>query len=259
MKIRLHGNQPEGPFAHAQALQSLVYGWIQAMDRTRAEELHDTNSSKPFSISPLVPSGNSDCVFYVSCLDDSLTDIICKGADSCDQNVYLKASHKVLTFTLDPKIDFESETSWTKLERNSEAANAWKVYLLSPTVCRIKEQLFPLPDPVNYFASWYYRWQGFGQPHPPQAPEIIEFVRDRVVVTAFSGETVDVPINARQSTFPGFVGFVDLAVHKPKNSEKDILKRLDMLTSLAEYSGTGAQTMRGLGQTRVERLNISAT
>lgn len=253
LRFTLHGSKPDGPFAQSQALQGLIYGWIKAVDPADSQELHDNNATKPFAISPLVPTESGTSIFYVSCLDDSLTASICKGADLNGKEVQLKTRSKLLTFDLDPNIVFESTTSWARFERDAVLAHAWGVQLLSPTVCLLNEQLLPLPQPVNYFASWYSHWESFA-PKSLKLPEVLDFVRDRVIVTGFSGETIDVPINDKQEVFPGFIGRVDFAVHRPKSQDAKMLKILDRLISLSEYSGTGAQTMRGLGQTRTEQL-----
>jgi CRISPR-associated endoribonuclease Cas6 len=255
LRFTLQGDQPEGPFAHSLALQGLVYGWIKAVDPKRSERLHDDNVTKPFAISPLVPAENNSCIFYVSCLDDSLTGTICEGANRNGKRVRVKGPSKLLVFDLSPEIVFEHEVSWARLECDAVAAYAWRVHLLSPTVCRIKERLLPLPDPANYFASWYYRWEGFA-PHSLRMPELLEFVKDRVVVTGFSGETIRVPINEKQTAFPGFVGTADFAVHRPMPADTTVLTALDRLVSLSNCSGTGTQTMRGLGQTRTEQIKL---
>ena len=253
LKFTLHGVQSQNPFVHAQALQGLVYSWIKAVDPNRSQTLHDSASSKPLSISPLAVVSDNLSAFYVTCLDDALACTVCKGADCHGNSIHLKAPSEVKTFTLDSNIEFVDESSWTKIEYESLAAYAWRIHLLSPTVCRKKGRLLPLPDPVNYFSSWYFRWESFA-PKSLEAPTLLDFVKDHIDVIGFSGETVKIPVNENQEAFPGFTGTVEFAVRKSKLVDSTLLKKLDCLVSLGDFSGTGAQTMRGMGQTRTERL-----
>jgi len=51
--------------------------------------------------------------------------------------------------------------------------------------------------------------------------------------------------------FIGFQGSVRFQVLKPDTLDTDAMRALWALARLASYSGTGVETMRGMGQTRL--------
>jgi CRISPR-associated endoribonuclease Cas6 len=260
IKFTLSGEKPEGPFAHARALQALVYQWINIVNPEKATELHETEKgkSKPFAIGPVVPEEDGTFVFHVSSVDDELARIICAGAYLYGTQIHLKAPARILTFTLGHDIAVESQKDWKTIGREAVCATAWRVKLISPTTCKIKGHVCPLPDPNTYFASWLHRWQVFAPEvcHITDVKETLRFVKNRVDVMDFAGETVAVPISDDQLAYPGFIGTVDFSIKGSSHKDRAHLRTLDTLVAFAEFAGTGTQTMRGMGQTRIERLHV---
>jgi CRISPR/Cas system endoribonuclease Cas6 (RAMP superfamily) len=256
MRFTLSGEKPEGPFAHTRALQALVYQWINEVNPEKANELHGKEQSrtKPFAIGPIMPGEGETFIFHILSVDDELARVICAGAYLHGMQVHLKAPAKVLTFTLGHDIVMEAQRSWKAMSQEAVCATAWRVRLLSPTACKIQGRVRPLPDPCTYFASWFHRWMTFA-PETCPIKDVLGFVADRLDVTDFAGETVAVPISNGQLAYPGFLGTVDFSVSKPTREDRDSLRTLDTLIAFAEFTGTGTQTMRGMGQTRTDRLH----
>jgi CRISPR/Cas system endoribonuclease Cas6 (RAMP superfamily) len=106
-----------------------------------------------------------------------------------------------------------------------------------------------LPTPELYFGSWLGRWNLYCEEFPmPQ--EILEVVADRVAIGACTGGTRALSLE-RGRMFIGFQGSVRFQVLKPDTLDTDAMRALWALARLASYSGTGVETMRGMGQTRL--------
>jgi CRISPR-associated endoribonuclease Cas6 len=260
MVMKLQGLPPDDLTEHSQALQALIYRWIDSVDPEKAAQLHDgadgidgKRSMKPFSIAPLKAVGDKRLALSITSLDDDLARLICAGALLYNQPVRLKAKSTHHSYSLDPQIEHEVHCDWTDFLANAVPATAWKVTLVSPTACKIKGRINPAPLPSNYFASWFRRWESFSTKALPQL-DILDFVEARVDVAALQGATKGVPIAPQEKPYPGFYGAVLFSVHKPTAKDRAYLEALDTLVAFAEFAGTGAQTMRGMGLTRTTRL-----
>jgi CRISPR-associated endoribonuclease Cas6 len=255
ISFTLHGSASDKPFEHARALQALVYGWIQAINPSRATAIHDEMQTKPFGIAPLQAIDTETYQLKVSCLDEELARIICAGAMLGAGKISLKAHGRLHTLTLNQAVAIEESSTWQELRDNARPATSWTVRLLSPTAFKNSGRLLLSPTADRYFSSWYYRWNNFA-PKPIEPIDLLDFVRSHINITYLEGKTVNVPIEPQQLQYPGFCGTVVFAVHEPGPEHKPYLQALDQLALFANYAGTGTQTMRGMGVTRVKRANV---
>jgi hypothetical protein len=83
----------------------------------------------------------------------------------------------------------------------------------------------------------------------------LDFARSHIDITYLEGKTANVPIEPQQLHYPGFCGTVVFTVYEPSPEHKPYLQALDQLALFANYAGTGTQTMRGMGVTRVKRYD----
>jgi CRISPR-associated endoribonuclease Cas6 len=218
--------------------------------------LHDNQGIKPLAIAPILKTTDNTLELRVSCLDDELMDAIRTGIRKSDATIIHEAGNRQHTFTvMNDSID-RIDVSWNSLITRAQPVIGWTIETLTPTVCRgyignSKESVdIIVPQPNHYFSSWLYRFQSFA---PVQMPneEVLDFISSRLSVTFLEGKTVEVPAGKSGQMIAGFLGTVTIEVLKPKPSDRQVLQALDILAALAEFSGTGAHTIWGMGVTRI--------
>jgi len=106
------------------------------------------------------------------------------------------------------------------------------------------------PSPRLYVGSWLTRWNLSCELSIPDA--LLDAVDDYVVISGFRGGTVAVPLDAGR-TFLGFSGTVQFTVLCDTAEACRVREVLWSLARFAEFCGTGVETMRGMGQTRLVR------
>jgi CRISPR/Cas system endoribonuclease Cas6 (RAMP superfamily) len=238
---------------HSEALQALVYRWIQSVDPKTSKELHDGNGLKPLAITPLVPTGEREACVGIACLNDKLAKCIRAAVLLHNEPVGLKAREAHHSYTLDNEAHLVAQADWSDFIRAAAPSNSWEVSLLSPTACKVLKRVAPVPATVPYFNSWLARWNAFSPIKLP-TEDILAFVASRVDITKIEGHTNKVFISPQEKPYPGFVGSVTFAVDKPTKQDAPQLKTLDTLIAFATYAGTGVQTMRGMGVTQTKIL-----
>ena len=78
-------------------------------------------------------------------------------------------------------------------------------------------------------------------------------VRDYLPLLALArweGETLSIPLDA-QRHFLGFQGQAVFHLLMPRQVPRAVRAELAILAAFANFCGTGAETLRGMGQTRV--------
>ena len=134
----------------------------------------------------------------------------------------------------------------------------WAFEMLTPTATSGKpgyDKQCPTPAPETYFASWLHRWRHCA---PPPYNELFDeldihdFLDTGVAVSFFSGKTEIVKIYKKKRFCP-FIGFVGSTGFRVLNgvNDREKVAALNALARLAPYCGTGKETMRGMGQTRL--------
>lgn len=251
MPLRLHfplrGSPPAHSFQHMTGLRALVLKWLDAANPSLAEEMHDRGRVKPYAISPIWNEGGR-LSFELSLLDDGLLGPLAAGLSQCKQDIRLGSQWFHL---LQPEI-VETAT-WEQIISIRPANDSIiDLQLITPTAhhaaassCR---KSVVLPSPELYFGSWLNRWNAYA---PSPLPDtILEIVADRVAIGACAGGTQVVKLD-RSRSFIGFEGTVRFCILKYHDLPPQELQALWTLTRLASFSGTGVETMRGMGQTRL--------
>jgi CRISPR-associated endoribonuclease Cas6 len=228
-------------------LRALLLRWLASVDAGLAEALHAADRPKPYTIGPLLPcgSGAEASEFRVTVLDDSLLPLL--GA------ALLKAER---TVRLGPALyrlgqsEVTHSSSWEELLEPASALRELTFRLLTPTAHHgsgaFRKSLV-LPQPELYFASWLMRWNLYA-PSPLDAG-VLRVVENFVAISHCAGETQHVLLDTGRP-FIGFTGTVTFAVLQPSILTPEDRRSLLALARFAEFSGTGVETMRGMGQTR---------
>ena len=253
LKITLQPEPRARMNAHPLGLRAVVYDWIRRADPEAAQAIHDANQPKPYNIGPLLPWPGADprtpgaVAFEVSVLVDWVGDLIVAGAADAATGMRLGRDH----FRIAGPPELVRRASWEELMQSERAAARWRFRLVSPTAHHAAgehRKAVVLPSPENYFGTWTSRWNLCAP--QPFGPELRELIAERVAVTACDGHTERIELAPNRS-FVGFVGEVTFGFLQPRTAPPGSLEALTALARLAEFSGTGVETMSGMGKTEL--------
>lgn len=110
-----------------------------------------------------------------------------------------------------------------------------------------KDIFLPFPLPDSLFKSWLRRWNAFAPAIWHIPPDLPNWARQVVSVSAYRLQTI--PVRYGQRVHIGCVGTVEL---KFINCPANIQKYFGWLARYAFYCGSGAKTTQGMGMTKVE-------
>ena len=252
----LEGPEPPSPFRHAVGLRALTLACIARSDRNLATAVHDANQPKPYAIGPLQRVHGQDGLLRVEigCSADWAVEPILNGLPPLGIRIGLGRTEYRFVGA-----EIRRQATFAQLREAGAEGLTIPLRMLTPTAHHAPGALrrtVVVPDPVLYVGSWLRRWNLFAD--APFDPAVLNAVAQRVVVGAFAGGTHSVTLD-RGRIFLGFVGTVDLVVLPDDQTPDPLPHVLWALARLAEYCGTGVDTMRGMGRTRIARPQGSET
>ncbi|MEW6365980.1 MAG: CRISPR system precrRNA processing endoribonuclease RAMP protein Cas6 [Acidobacteriota bacterium] len=260
-----------GRHAHAALL-----GIVKAADPELAAEMHDTESEKPFTVSPLQGPLESDGTGRVrmqvggeywlrfTFLADALYETVSR--------FFLETASAVLpleevTFTVMRVTSTSSQdTKWSgfatfeKLWEEAKPVDGLAMRFYSPTCFRVTESRgrsrnVAEPSLWHCVQSWVSRWNRFAPPALSfERDRLLEFVQQTAQLRRANIETRSLDFGAYRKT--GFVGRVEWVIGPARGTSfaevdaGEMCRQLDALASFAFYCGTGYKTTMGMGQTR---------
>lgn len=244
------------------ALRAEFLRWVAERDARRAEELHDGDGRRPYTVSELHGTFHAKDGFNQ----------FERGASAWFRVTCLRAEESTLLLnTLLPRLKgrefsllgsrFEVQEGatgghpWARVEAaqslvdrhfdpESPAPDFFDVEFVSPTAFSDDAGFVPLPIPENVFGSWLRRWDAFAAASLPRAvPALGEA---RLTLNRFDGLRTS-PVQLPEGMVIGFSG----ACRFRTLAEDDFWARLcNLLADFSFFCGTGAKTTVGLGQTR---------
>lgn len=247
IRLTLAGRDPAPPYRHAEGLRALALSAIERRLPTLATAVHSANQPNPLTVSPLWTEDEERRTYHVefSCVADELTDVLIRGLPRPGRRILLgRSPFDVLKSEIVAHVPFE------ELSRPAEATKL-PLLMLTPTAHHapgIIRRSVVVPDPYLYVGSWFRRWNLYGPFCFDES--LLQSVAEQVVVQAVDGGTEVVRLTDRR-TFIGFKGRLVLAVLEGQTDPADLATALWTLARFAEYCGTGVETMRGMGQTRL--------
>lgn len=250
LRFPLDGPPPAEPHSHAAGLYRLVLDWLDRACEGLSAPVHDANQVKPLSISPVWQEEGRP-YFEVSVLADWLLEPLLAGAAGVETARLGTMSYRIGRPEVVLQAAFESM-------RAGRSESAWGFRLLSPTAHRPAgpvERQVVLPAPDLYFGSWLGRWNLCCE--EAMDPALLEIARSFVEVEECDGSTRSIHLprgsgsgSARTAPdFTGFVGQVRFRAIPKAELSRQALGELTALARFASFSGTGRDTMRGMGQT----------
>ncbi|MCB0111508.1 MAG: CRISPR-associated endoribonuclease Cas6 [Caldilineaceae bacterium] len=255
-----------GELAHA-----AFYAAIDAVDPALAQQIHDAQNRKAFSLSPLYGYWQSpqDGRIHVSAgqpgwlrlglLDETLfgafmQHILYSGITGGEASIRLGRIPFTITeaFGAPGSHPWVGYTSWQELAALEEAPERWVVEFLSPTAIRWGEadnmarrvELFPTPRlTIASLRTLWDRTTGAAW-----GRDFEEWV-DRNIVVGRIWQWQTEPFRYKKQTYIGGTGKLEYRVLDGRNRAN--VAHFNRLLQLAFYAGVGYKTTHGLGQMRI--------
>lgn len=132
--------------------------------------------------------------------------------------------------------------SWAQL---ADAPPARRLHLRfeTPTFFSHQGEMRLLPEPARLWEGWRRAWEALA-PALPLGAEALTL--DGLQITRYQLHTEAVPLKG--GLWRGFVG--EMALEWRKDVPPETRRTAAALAGIADFTGTGAKTMLGLGQTR---------
>lgn len=248
LEMLLYGPKPPTPFAHSSGLRAIVYGAIQRADTKIASWLHEVNQPKPFTIGPIL--SHQDQPDYhtveITATVDDIGAVLLAGLPQAGEAFRLGPD----TYISEDLRITRRRTYYELLEQPPEGPSV-TVRLHTPTAHHAPgpvRKTIIVPDPRLYLGSWYGRWNLSAEEEIPE--DAFEGLAAATVVSAFRGTSRAVQLD-RKRLFIGFTGVVQFTVLDDGGPYEEFVRILWQLARFAEFCGTGIETMRGMGRTRL--------
>jgi len=229
---------------------------VRDSDPTLSTYLHDGQSEKAFTISPLngklepqnqnlIAKTDQTYTWTITALAKPVCEWLQTWCDRLPTTLDLYAGKFAIA---DISINQPATTYNHLWTASSKPESKFTLAFLTTTCFRSKNHHLPLPIPYNIFHSYLRRWNDFAPEAFPQA-EFLAWIEQVVYITNYDLECTKVAV-AKQGYVTGFTGSVEFAVDRKASQNSDFERLLSALIKLADYCGTGHKTTFGLGQTR---------
>ncbi|MCL4297942.1 MAG: CRISPR-associated endoribonuclease Cas6 [Anaerolineae bacterium] len=255
--------------------QSLLLRLIGARDAALAQELHEAEKARPYTVSNLVlgkraggslhaQAGQTGWLRFTG-LNEAVSGHLAALATQPPESVELDGHpFKVSGATLDPaihpwagQISYQDLAAPYLLGGRERLNSTLRLEFASPTTFRSQGRYLPLPEPELVFGSLLDRWQTFA----PIAlhSDTRRFAAEAVALSRYELRTRGMPYVKRgvggrgegAMHYPTIIGFTGRVVFAVLNRDRYWLNVLHLLAAFSFYSGVGYQTAAGLGQVRL--------
>ena len=253
------GEEWELPGATGGFVRALFYELLLSDSPILAEEIHSCQSDVPFTVSPLMRKSARDGEsqsyrLRFTTLTEPVFDAVCRALYIKHKNgepVRLsKGSFLVRS------LDFKGRRSFCWLAEYEDLlkpplVKSFSFRFMTPTAFKNGKMNVPLPIPRLMFQGYLRKWNRFAPDRLRMDESLISLVDEGVAISghSISAHTLDM----KAMKMVGFTGDCSLVV--VSDMDERSLQELGALARFSLFSGTGAKTTIGMGQTvLVERL-----
>ncbi|NJP11148.1 MAG: CRISPR-associated endoribonuclease Cas6 [Leptolyngbyaceae cyanobacterium RU_5_1] len=261
--------QPTQDFTVLPQYTTELHSWwldqVRRMDHALSSYLHDGQSEKPFTISQLHGSiqsqgrslhlaANQTYQWTVTVLSKPVVEWLANWLITPPTNLHLRSG----SFTI---IDWSvalPPTTYTQLLPTSLPEQPTiTLSFLTPTSFRRKGNHLPLPIPMNVFQSYLRRWNDFSSEAIDQE-DFLDWVDEFVMILRHQIQTSKV-MAGKRGAVTGFIGSIQFGLSAKAKQDESYTELWLALGQLAPYCGTGHNTTFGLGQTTLGWLDQTET
>ena len=253
------------PADQGRATHGLFLNWVRQADSTLAQELHDVEGVKPFTVSDLQGLGRRvkgevaldpqrPLWWRVTTLTPRLSQVVLEQVlpNLPDQLTLADQPFQVVGATADQaEHPWAGQTSYEDLAQEhllgaAEPSPWLNLEFATPTTFHSAGKHLPFPLSGLVFDHWLSKWNKFA----PLSlhPDVKRFAEECLAVSRYQ-------LRSRVVRFgpATFIGFVGRCSFRALNRDPYWLRLLHTLAAYAFYCGTGHKATMGLGQTRVLR------
>ncbi|MBI1924228.1 CRISPR system precrRNA processing endoribonuclease RAMP protein Cas6 [Candidatus Poribacteria bacterium] len=254
---------PEG-IGHA--IRGWFYEVLNQVAPEVAQELHDTQGIKPFTLSLLLgPGRRRNGVLHLSPRPYTLrlTALTAEMYQAIQRTLFEQMATEAVVRVATAQFriiqlkfggieePYASQSSYAELwQRPPRRMYAFR--FISPTSFRTGQFYQPLPIPSSVYRSLWLKWNAFAPQEMAIGDELLATVGANVFPATHHIRTCS--IEGSEYKFLGFVGSCRFEA-LGKVAEAD-LRALTALSEFAFYAGVGSKTTEGMGQTLVENANL---
>lgn len=243
----------------APALRAEFLNWVGERDRTVADQLHDGNELRPYTVSDLkgtfhaqrgfnlVESGQS-AWFRVTSLTEARTRLFETVCENMMGKIIALNNVRFKVLSIPEKHPWAGRASYSDLvdryfRKEYSPEDVFEMEFASPTAFRLDGLRVPFATPDLVFRFWLRRWNLFAGASLPQA--VKDLKQARVILSRYQLGTA--VFHYDEAKWIGFTG----RCHYRVLAEDEFWVRLcNLLADFSFYCGTGKSTTFGMGQTR---------
>ena len=242
---------------------ALFLDLLRRSNGTVAQELHDIDGLKPFTVSPFegsfrrdqsgfrVTEGATYWIRFTFLKGDLFAYFLDAAMKAGDETLRIdRANLKIQEISTAPGSsplcncqEFEDILSSAKPERRI------RLEFVTPTVFRSggkRNVLFP--EPRMLFNSYVSHWKSYSSVNPDA--NLVALAEREARIVSYKFQSQALPFGTYSET--GFEGWCTIEIGE--DAPEEAVRELNALADFAFYCGTGAKTTMGMGQTR--RLKI---
>ncbi|MFA6665037.1 MAG: CRISPR system precrRNA processing endoribonuclease RAMP protein Cas6 [Armatimonadota bacterium] len=258
--------QQNAPFPSGQHIRAAFYNLLADINETLALELHEDSGPQAFALSPLIGklswSGRPEPITAPACklristltaplLQAVLTSLGRKVADSKNMRID-RTEFSITGYSLEDPWNANVPSEYGAL-LSSKPLPELKFAFKTPTAFKQGKLNLPLPVPRLMFQSYLSRWNRFAPAELAISEDLLPAVEKSVMVSSHSISTRMIDMGNLKMV--GFLGSCNLEVDGSLSEE--VRRQITALARYAVYSGTGAKTTIGMGQTHLSGTEAS--
>jgi len=265
-ELAFHGRPPSVPWRHCTGLRAAVADRYAAVDPVLGKALHDGtwrpagshasgggSPPKPYWVSPLWPADDPDLTrVIIGLCCDELAEPLLQGLQLLPVFELGRDRFELLRYRV-----LGDEGFATLANPPEPLRRSWRFQFVTPVAhhqqAGSRKKSSPLPTPESCWRSWLVRWNIWAP--APQPEELEQCIVDGMELVKFflESETVHLKPTGSSSRGERLVGAVGEVIFEMKNASVSpyLLQGLNALARFAPYCGTGRESARGCGITRL--------
>ena len=248
------------PVDQGRAVHGLFFEWLREADANLAQQIHDVDGPKPFTVSSLRGARvqrdqitlrpEQSCWLRITTFSPELSATLAEQVlpNLPPQVTLSNVPFRLLGATTDgAEHPWAGQTDHTSLAQQimlaAQEPSPWlNLRFASPTAFHSKKRHLPLPLPRLAVEGWLKKWNAFAPLRLHE--EANRFAEECLAISRYRLETQAVRFGPAT-----IVGFVGRCTYRFLNRDRYWMRVIHLLAAFSFYCGTGHKTTMGMGQT----------